>query len=460
MSSADESPALRRSRLAYPLAAAGACALLYAIFAAMVAWLRTDLLEQIHLRIVERDAAVLYPMALQQLAEAPVASNAELPGPLSALLQSAHQKGMLAVDVFDRNGEAIDSIPSTQLLVELPPEDYIKLQKGAPISRYHPLFPLDQYFAGAAPSRAPVLEVLLPLPGGKPGEFRGFVRYYIDARPLSAELRSIDGRVNRLTAMTLGVGGFLIAVVVVAATLAVRKAQRAVALQNERLVRANFELTLAAKASAVGQITSHLIHGLQGSVEGLKAAVGPSRGTQAHPDWESAAAYTDRLQTMIREVIALLGDIGASASYELSGDDLKDMLRQRAASLADGRGVSLVVDGGFDAPIDSHLGSILCLIASNLIQNALQASEAGQGVTVDLSRSVIGVVLTVRDEGPGIPEDVQKHLFKPGRSGRAGGSGLGLAISKLLARNIGAEIVLLTTGPEGTVFRVTLPEAD
>jgi signal transduction histidine kinase len=460
MSSADKSPTLRRSRLAYPLAAAGACALLYAIFAAMVAWLRTDLLEQIHLRIVERDAAVLYPMALQQLAEAPVSSNAELPGPLSALLQSAHQKGMLAVDVFDRSGEAIDSIPSTQLLVELPPEDYIKLQKGSPISRYHPLFPLDQYFAGAAPSRVPVLEVLLPLPGAKAGEFRGFVRYYIDARPLSAELRSIDGRISRLTAMTLGVGGFLIAVVVVAATLAVRKAQRAVALQNERLVRANFELTLAAKASAVGQITSHLIHGLQGSVEGLKAAVGPSRGTQAHPDWESAAAYTDRLQTMIRDVIALLGDIGASASYELSGDDLKDMLRQRAASLAQGQGVGLVVDGGFGAPIDSHLGSILCLIASNLIQNALQASEPGKEVTVALSRTVIGVILTVRDEGPGIPEEVQKHLFKPGRSGREGGSGLGLAISKLLARNIGAEIVLLTTGPTGTTFRVTLPEPD
>ncbi len=286
------------------------------------------------------------------------------------------------------------------------------------------------------------------------------MRYYIDARPLSAEFLSIDGRINRLTAMTLGVGGFLIAVLVMVATLAVRKAQRAVALQNERLVRANFELTLAAKTSAVGQITSHLIHGLQGSVEGLKAAVAPNRGTQALPVWESAAAYTDRLQTMIREVIALLGDINASTSYELNGDDLKVMLRQRAASMAHDRGVSLLVDGGFDAPIDSHLGSILCLIASNLIQNALQASKSGQRVTVDLSRSVIGVVLTVGDEGPGIPEEVQKHIFKPGRSGRAGGSGLGLAISKLLARNIGAEIVLLTTGPTGTVFRVTLPEAD
>lgn len=39
----------------------------------------------------------------------------------------------------------------------------------------------------------------------------------------------------------------------------------------------------------------------------------------------------------------------------------------------------------------------------------------------------------------------------------AAGSGLGLAISQLLARQIGAEIALLSTGPGGTTFGVTLP---
>ena len=46
--------------------------------------------------------------------------------------------------------------------------------------------------------------------------------------------------------------------------------------------------------------------------------------------------------------------------------------------------------------------------------------------------------------------------FKPGRSSRPGGSGLRLAISQLLARQIGAELVLVSTGPAGTVFRVTM----
>jgi signal transduction histidine kinase len=73
---------------------------------------------------------------------------------------------------------------------------------------------------------------------------------------------------------------------------------------------------------------------------------------------------------------------------------------------------------------------------------------------IDASRTI---VLTVQDEGPGIPDGMRDHLFEPGRSGRPGGSGLGLAISRLLARQIGAELVLVATGPHGTTFSVTMP---
>ena len=46
-----------------------------------------------------------------------------------------------------------------------------------------------------------------------------------------------------------------------------RRAERLIAERNDRLIHANFELTLAAKASDLGQITSHLIHGMQGPVK-------------------------------------------------------------------------------------------------------------------------------------------------------------------------------------------------
>jgi signal transduction histidine kinase len=436
-------------------------ALLVAIFSMLVIWIRSDLSREIHLTIIGRDAAVLYPMALQQVAEFE-AGPAEGASPLTALLKSARQKGMLAVAVFDRDGNTIDSVPANQLFVELPTADFLKLQDGAPISRYHPDFPLDQYFASvsAEQRQSPVLEVLLPLPGPRSSAPRGFVRYTMDARPLSKELALIDQRISRQTAVTLTVGTLLIATVILGAALSVKRAQRIVAERNERLTRANFELTLASKASAVGQITSHLIHGLQGSVEGLRAVVAGDKSDPSNPAWESAADYTLRLQTMIRETVALLGDAGAGTTYELAGREVAAMIRERNRPAAAEKGVVLDVGDGFDQTLDSHRGSILCLIASNLVQNAVAATPAGRTVAVSLADLGWAVVLTVRDEGAGIPDAVQMHLFKPGRSGRAGGSGLGLAISQLLARQIDAELVLLSTGPEGTVFRVTLRRRD
>jgi len=452
----DESPP--RAGFRYPIAALAAGVLLVGIFSALVVWFRSDLREEIHLKIIERDAAVLYPMALEQVSEGEAGGLPGAASPLTALLKSARQKGMLAVDVFDRDGNTIESVPANQLFVELPTDDLLVLQRGAPISRYHPSFPLDQYFTGISPQerQEPVLEVLLPLPGPTPAAARGFVRYFIDARPLSSELALIDARIDRQTAVTLLVGIVLIAAVVAGAAFSIHRAQRAVAERNERLTRANFELTLAAKASAVGQITSHLIHGLQGSVEGLRAVVASHEANPANLAWESAAGYTERLQTMIRETVALLGDVSANASYELSGRDLASTIRDRNRPFANEKGVELEVNRGFDATVNSHRSSLLCLIASNLVQNAIIASSKGGKVSVSLVDTGWAVVLTVRDEGPGIPEEIQKHLFKPGRTGRPGGSGLGLAISRLLARQINAEMVLLSTGPEGTTFRVTM----
>ena len=272
--------------------ALGTGVLLVGIFAAMVIWLRSDLRSVIHLKIVERDAAVLYPMALQQMADSDAGGALNPAASLTALLRSARQKGMLAVAVFDRDGNTIEAVPSTQIFVELPSDDYLRLQGGVPITRYHPAFPLDQYFAGVsrAQGQAPVLEVLLPLPGSGTGSPRGFVRYYIDARPLSRELALIDGRINRQTAVTLAVGAALIALVTAGAALSAQRAQRTVAERNERLIHANFELTLAAKASAIGQITSHLIHGLQGSVQGLRAIVASRETDISSPEWLHRAA--------------------------------------------------------------------------------------------------------------------------------------------------------------------------
>jgi signal transduction histidine kinase len=437
-------------------------AILVAIFAVLVIRFRADLQNEIHQKIIERDAAVLYPMALQQMEESEASATDKVGNPyapLTALLKSARQEGMLAIAVFDPDGGTVEAVPATQLFVELPMEDYLHVQTGDPITRYHPAFPLDQYFAGVAPElrNAPVLEVILPMRSRRSAAILGFVRYYIDARPLSRELALIDQRIYRQTLGTLAIGALLVAVVMAAAYLGLHRAQNAIAERNERLTRANFELTLASKASALGQITSHLIHGLQAPVAGLQAVMAAQEQGASNSDWETAATYTARMQSLIQETVALLGDVNAHTTYEFSGRELADTIRSRNRPAASGKGVRFEVGPGFPEMLDSHRGSLLCLIACNLVQNAITATPPGCLVKVSLTREGSIIALKVEDEGGGIPDSVRPHLFKPGRSGRPGGSGLGLAISQLLARQIGADLALVSTGSGGTVFKVTMP---
>ncbi|HEY1794307.1 MAG TPA: sensor histidine kinase [Opitutaceae bacterium] len=433
--------------------------LLVAIFCAMVARFRKSLRDEIRQTIISRDASVLLPVAQRQLATraADAGDPADL---LAAVLESAKQEDMLAVAIFDAQGRTIRYAPGSLLFPELPMSDFIRLLKFEPISRFSPEFPLNSYFSGfpSPPRTAPVLEVLLPLHSGNPQKIVGFAQYLIDGRSLAAELEQIDRRINRQTEATLGIGAALIAAVVAAAGMSLRGAQRTIAERTARLARANVELTLAAKASAIGQVTSNLVHGLQGPVASLRGLAASRQAGEAAPsDWRSVGGYAQNMQAMIQDAVALLRDSDARTSFDLTGAELAEIVRDRNMPAAQKKGVRLDVSQGFVESLDSQRGGLLCLIAGNLVQNAIEATAAGRKVAVDLRRERGQVRLVVSDEGPGIPPERQDSLFEPGVSSREGGTGLGLALSHLMARQVGAHLELQSTGPEGTTFCVILP---
>jgi len=82
---------------------------------------------------------------------------------------------------------------------------------------------------------------------------------------------------------------------------------------------------------------------------------------------------------------------------------------------------------------------------------------------IQLPRNRIG--LRVRDHGPGLSPDVRLRLFEPfSKSAEqaahsAPGVGLGLSLCRQLARSQGGDLVLETSGPSGTTFRLEFPSA-
>jgi signal transduction histidine kinase len=96
-------------------------------------------------------------------------------------------------------------------------------------------------------------------------------------------------------------------------------------------------------------------------------------------------------------------------------------------------------------------------VLGNLLRNAGEAGARMARVAAEVSESEL--TLTVEDDGPGLPEQVQRNLFRPFvTGGRKGSTGLGLAIVRDLMRAHGGDIVLESTGASGTIFRLRLSD--
>ena len=100
-------------------------------------------------------------------------------------------------------------------------------------------------------------------------------------------------------------------------------------------------------------------------------------------------------------------------------------------------------------------------IITNLVENALKyAPDSPVRVAVAPDDGTDGVLVTVSDEGPGIPKDQTRRIFEKfgrGRGQRRAGTGLGLYITRGLAVAMGGEVTCDSVVGEGSVFSVRLP---
>jgi two-component system NtrC family sensor kinase len=96
----------------------------------------------------------------------------------------------------------------------------------------------------------------------------------------------------------------------------------------------------------------------------------------------------------------------------------------------------------------------------NLINNAVDAL-GGQGeVVLSIRRADDGVVVTITDNGPGIPEKQLRHVFEPFYSSKGGNhAGLGLAICRETMQNLGGDIAVASHPGQGTTFTLRFPLA-
>jgi len=96
----------------------------------------------------------------------------------------------------------------------------------------------------------------------------------------------------------------------------------------------------------------------------------------------------------------------------------------------------------------------------HLIQNAIDASQPGAPIEVDIRLDTATVVVEIADHGTGMsPSFVRSELFKPFRSTKPGGFGIGAYEAREIARAAGGRLDVTSREGEGSVFTIRLPVA-
>jgi len=144
-------------------------------------------------------------------------------------------------------------------------------------------------------------------------------------------------------------------------------------------------------------------------------------------------------------------------------DDVVADCRRAVAVLAADRGISIRT-----APTDVEIPyegdeQLLRQLVVNLMQNAVQHTPRGGTMSVETTVDADGIDIRVANTGCAIPPADQDRIFDrfvqldPAREGS--GTGLGLPIAKWIAEAHGGRLILESSGPDGSVFLVSLPRS-
>jgi len=102
-------------------------------------------------------------------------------------------------------------------------------------------------------------------------------------------------------------------------------------------------------------------------------------------------------------------------------------------------------------------GDQLHQVILNLCLNAIEAMPHGGRLDIATAATPREVIITVDDDGPGIPEDIVGRLFEPFFTTKATGSGLGLPIAHAIVGQHGGTIDVKRLQDRGTRFEIRLP---
>jgi two-component system, OmpR family, phosphate regulon sensor histidine kinase PhoR len=243
----------------------------------------------------------------------------------------------------------------------------------------------------------------------------------------------------------------------------------------ERLVLTLHDVTEISRTAEVKrdfvQNVSHELRTPLTAIKGFAETMEATIDEANRPYLETIVRNTDRLVSLVQDLLTLSELEERGAELQLGDVDLKEVAEQM---------LGLFEKAAHDKGLHLHLSTPpspaagpqpLVLKADrfkleqvfiNLLDNAIKYTDAGE-VELALGREDDRAVIKVRDTGPGIAAEHLPRIFErfyvvdKGRSRQLGGTGLGLSIVKHIVLLHGGEVSVSSTPGAGTTVTVTLP---
>jgi len=253
---------------------------------------------------------------------------------------------------------------------------------------------------------------------------------------------------------------------------------------NGELVITLFERTIANKlqhqlqfrgaARSVSAMAAMLAHEVKNPLSGIRGAAQLLEQTIEIGDTtltQLICTETDRICALV-DRMEVFADERPIRKNPVNIHEVLDHCRQVALT---GFGLKVKFVERYDPSLPAALGNrdILIQLFLNLLKNACEAVPVNggeiilstayrHGIKLALGgtghRLDLPLLVSIQDNGPGIPDDLRANLFEPFVTNKTSGSGLGLAfVAKAVADHGG--VVELCSTPRRTVFKVTLPIA-
>ena len=200
---------------------------------------------------------------------------------------------------------------------------------------------------------------------------------------------------------------------------------------------------------------SLVVHEVRSPTAALAAILGAAQTSTI--DDVALRRLVDLSLAACRSIDRILRD-AALGPLQLEEIDVGDVVRDAVTSVALG---GARVRTEVDAEVTTVVGDRVRLrqALDNLVDNAVSAAGANGEVVVSVRATDRAVIVTVSDEGLGIPVEDQERIFDPGvrLDWDSGGSGLGLAIVRAVAEAHGGTATVESSPGRGAAFSIALP---